>query len=292
MKIYKLSSVLGLGLALSAPISANAQFINPGFNPAGGFFAARPFTFRTFGNNFFVTQPIGFNPNFVTGNPFANMIGRGPLFVNPNSPGVLGGFNGSGVLATGFNSGAFPGALSPGLINSGAVLGGFVPVSPNPRLTNQTILNPFIDPSGGFFNPTLQGNGTVVTGGGLSPIVTGSVVVPDPFFGTTIINRGVGAATGPTTWIDSAVPQDISGMVTSRIVGSRILLRYTGDLSVVRSITFSLLDANRRSLSMVITNRSPAEASLRLSSRARFYRATIEYLNGQVRTVEGIVDVG
>ena len=61
------------------------------------------------------------------------------------------------------------------------------------------------------------------------------------------------------------------------------------DTTIVRSLTFSLLDRNRRPIRMEIINREPAQASLRLTTKTEFYRVVIEYTSGQTETVEGSV---
>jgi hypothetical protein len=262
---------------------------------------------------------LGFSPN-----PYANMIGASPLTMSPFAPGPLGvNFGGIGPLATDFNSGifpnggvglgfsngAFPGvgtAINPGFDprfgNQGAILNGQIPGNFNASISNQSALNPFISPNGGFVNPNTgmfepfangasNFNGQVVNGNfpqgtvfdsGTGTLITpgGAVVQNNPANGSTIV--------GPT--VDAQViPQNGQGMVSASIENGRLVLRYLGDTSIVRSITFSLLDANRRPIRLQIINRDPPEARMTLTNRTEFYRVNIEFLDGRNQVVEGAV---
>jgi len=85
-------------------------------------------------------------------------------------------------------------------------------------------------------------------------------------------------------------PQNAGSLIQATIGSDgRLHIRYTGDTTIVRSLTFSLLDRNHRPIRMEIINREPAQASLRLTTKTEFYRVVIEYTSGQTETVEGSV---
>ena len=278
MKTNRLLATIGLAAALGAPIAAEAQF-NGRFN---GFFAAQPFVFRT----------MGFRPVFTSpfGNPYANLIGLSPLAVNPAFTGHLGAsFGGFGPIPNTFTSGIFPsGGVGLGFSNA-AFPGAGTAMNPgfDPRFGNQFAAN------ANGFNPAFPG-AFVTPGGAVIPSTVNGL-------GTTIIDRGIGAPMTPTTFVgDAAVNGNVAGstqvnsqlaqdLVSARIEGGRLVIRYTGDISVVRSITFSLLDRNRKPLKVQIINRTPAEAWMTLTSRTEFYRVNIEYIDGRNQIVEGRV---
>jgi len=243
MKLNKLAAALTLSVLLAIPISANAQFFNRGIN---GFFAARPFTFFGPGMQPVFAQPMtgfgGLNGSF---NPFAGMIGQGPLGFNPNFTGSLGAsFNGLGPLATNFNSGIFPNggvgtaftqsaaagfepglgsgtALNPGFdprfANQGAFLNGQVFGNPNVAL-NQGALNPFFDPNGGFINPALQFQAQAPIGTDINGNVQAGIPLNGNFTGASnVLAQGInGIITGPTAVVALRVRPSSAPRTTER----------------------------------------------------------------------------
>ncbi len=247
---------------------------------------------------------MGFRPVAMSpfGSPYANLIGSSQLTVNPAFTGHLGStFGGFGPIPTGFNNGFLPNGGGPAFGSSafpGAGMG----------------LNPFMAPTSGFFDPSVNANGTLNpfaagngvsnVNGGFNPAFSGAFVTPAGAvipsgtvndLGTTIIDRGIGAPL--TSAGDVAVNRNVAAsaqvsselaqdLVTARIEGGRLVIRYSGDITIVRSITFSLLDRNRNPLKVQIINRNPAEARMTLTNRTEFYRVNVEYVGGRNQIVE------
>ena len=286
MKLKRLLTTIGLSAALGAPVAANAQFFFN--NPAGGFFTARPFVFTGPMGRPVISPPIGgvFGGSGFVMNPYARQIGAGPIPTGFNS-----GFFPNGGVGLGFTNAGFPGAgtaMNPGFDprfgSQAAIMNGMISANSLSRFNNNAMLNPFFDPSGGFFNPSAQT-------GAVNPFAVGAPgmgfnpgVVSNNGFGSTVLNAGI--QPGAAANVMGAVP-DASGLVTAAIQNGRVALSYNGDTSIVRSITYSLLDANGRPLQVQITNTNPPVARLRLSRGAVFYRVSIEYVNGQNQVVEG-----
>lgn len=259
-------AIAGLAALLGAPTAAGAQFAFP-----NGYFSARPFAFRTFGVRPVLAQPFGFGGFFAS--PSGFFVGSDPFTVNQ---GPLGGLiNGQGPIATGFNSSIFPGgvifpgpgtALNPGFDprfgNQALIMSGQVPANMTATFGNQAALNPFFSPNGGFIPPSAD-------------------MVGAPGFvqtGTPVIDPALSTPVAP-----------VSQLVTSAIEGGRLVIRYHGDTSVVKSITFSLLDKLKRPLKVQIINRQPAEARMTLTSATEFFRVNVEYLDGRNQVIEGAV---
>jgi len=106
--------------------------------------------------------------------------------------------------------------------------------------------------------PTLDANGVTIP----QPVVP----VPVPTFQTA--------------------PARMSDQIDAvRLSGNRIRIEWTGDPRPVETMTFSLLDGNRKALKLAILNGLPARTTFTVPSNAAFYRVVITYTDGATRSI-------
>ena len=65
----------------------------------------------------------------------------------------------------------------------------------------------------------------------------------------------------------------------------RVFIKWEGEPGLVKSITFSLLDKDKKTLKTTIVNRLPAETRLTMTNKTAYYRVQIDYVNGTTTKV-------
>jgi len=87
----------------------------------------------------------------------------------------------------------------------------------------------------------------------------------------------------PTNAAVTSYPTKASRFVDARIQSDgTLLIRWTGDPSTVRKVTFALLDANRREIASKTSTRLPIEARFKLTNKTDFYRVDVVYSDGAI----------
>ena len=81
-------------------------------------------------------------------------------------------------------------------------------------------------------------------------------------------------------------PMRLSDQIEAvRLPGNRIRIVWTGDPRPIASMKFALLDRKRNEIRQTVVNALPAEATFSRPSTAAYYRVTILYGDGAVRSI-------
>jgi len=123
---------------------------------------------------------------------------------------------------------------------------------------------------GQLYNPSLGNNVEEPT------VDANGVTIPQP----------VVPAPAATVTSIPAQPAQMSDQIEAvRLSGNRIRIEWIGDPRPVETMTFSLLDGNRKALKLAILNGLPARTTFTVPSNAAFYRVVITYTDGATRSI-------
>lgn len=241
----------------------------------------------------------------TTTNPYTGLINQGPLgfgngfqssvlvapgtnFIGPmngfsNGPGPLGGMqNAQGPLGPAFN-GAGPLNRNQVFRNIG---GGTRFRNSDPRILANNGGTFGVGYSGfGYFSPVGSPYGYgfsspyFVNQYGYAPYTNVPQYSDVPF---DLVAPSAAAQTVPTD-LTRAVPTAASRYIDARILSDgTLLIRWTGDPSAVRKVTFALLDSNKREIVTKTSTRLPIEARFSLTNKTDFYRVDVVYSDGAI----------
>jgi len=245
---------------------------------------------------------VGTTQTTTTTNPYSRMINQGPLggfgtgfqsslfaqpgtnFVGPlsgisNGPGPLGGMqNAQGPLGPALNG---VGPLTQNQIFAGR--GGGTRF----RTSSSRIISNFGGPYGagmasfGYFTPYVASPFGYASYSGGAPQFYQVPVEPE--FVPDFVPAAQVPVYVPTNDLNAAVPTRASRNIDARILSDgTLLVRWTGDPSTVRKVTFALLDANRREIVTKTSTRLPIEARFSLTNKTDFYRVDVVYSDGAI----------
>ncbi len=212
--------------------------------------------------------PIGMGPGFQT-----SILGpAGPNFQGPfsglsNSRGPLGGFaNAQGPFARGPNS---VGALSRQQVFSG--IGGGTRFRTSDPLIRSNIGGYFGGDYGGVYGYAPYAGGYPSTNWYPSDMDYLQAGMVPPNLPTDLTSAYPARA---SRYVDALIEKD-----------GRLLLKWTGDPSTVRKVTFALLDKNRKVIASHTVTRLPIETRFTLTSKTDFYRVEVVYNDGAISSV-------
>src|SRR2546423_1804172 len=77
-------------------------------------------------------------------------------------------------------------------------------------------------------------------------------------------------------------PESIDARIQS---DGRLLISWSGNTDLARSVTFSLLDKNRKMLKTAILMRTPVQTRFTLSNKTAYYKVVVEYIDGTMTQV-------
>jgi len=81
-------------------------------------------------------------------------------------------------------------------------------------------------------------------------------------------------------------PAQMSDQIeATRLPGNQVRIQWAGDPRPIASMKFELLDRKRNELRQAVVNGLPAEATFTRPSTAAYYRVTIQYGDGAVRSI-------
>jgi len=140
-------------------------------------------------------------------------------------------------------------------------------------------------------NPSFYDNGVPYRNQGGALVLGADGQLYNPFLGNgapepTLNANGVTipAPVGQENAVQS--PVSLSDQIEAvRLPGNQVRIMWAGDPRPIASMKFALLDRKRNELRQAVVNGLPAEATFSRPSTAAYYRVTILYGDGAVRSI-------